>query len=232
MTKHHGMLFADRLMPLLLDGSKTQTRRPVNPQPPSYIDALHGNDLRGRAPYDLEHPESGSIVGRGFQDDDDVFYKCPWNVGDLIWCRETWTTHYCTAEEDGVQGDVPIYRADFDYDAYGLEPGDIKWKPSIHMPKWACRCWKEITDVRVQRIQEISDDDLEAECSPAHMPTCFHYPSKYPATCQQTGEPLCSCPSYSWKEIFSESWATIYPGSWEQNIWVWVIHFRRIDYAG
>lgn len=198
--KHHGLLFADRLMPSMLDGSKTQTRRPVKPQPPSYIDALHGHDLRGRAPYDLEHPESGAIIGRGFQDDDDVFYKCHWSVGDLIWCRETWATD---DDLESYWGGIEAFPDDartwesmkFRATASDFELKTTKWRPSIHMPKWACRCWKEITDVRVQRIQEISEEDARAEGS-------------------------------AMRTRFIDSWSTIYPGSWEQNIWVWALTLK------
>src|SRR5690349_5366428 len=84
------MLFSQQFIPKLLSGEKTQTRRPFNPQPPSYIDELHGNDLRGRAPYPLEHPETGAVIGYGFQDDNDMFYRVPCRVGDVIWVRETW----------------------------------------------------------------------------------------------------------------------------------------------
>lgn len=240
-TKQHPMLFADHLMGPLLDGRKVQTRRPVKPQPPRYINELHGGELSKRAPYDLEDPETGAVFGWGFQDDNDDFYKCSWRVGDLIWARETWNK-----PEPGPlnEGDLIVYRADYLDDPHGAdgersaEGRYRKWRPSIHMPKWACRCWMEITDVRVERIQSISDDDTEAEGVSAHMPTCRFWPSPAPSGWKHVldsngysvdGEPECDCGGNSWQEIFAASWNSIYPGTWEENIWVWAMTFRRVD---
>jgi hypothetical protein len=90
----------------------------------------------------------------------------------------------------------------------------------------------------VQRIQEISDDDIEAECTSAHMPTCHLNPSPSPSRWKHVldgngysvgGEPECDCGGYSWKEIFAASWSSIYPGSWERNDWVWALTFKPAE---
>src|SRR5690606_659665 len=76
---------------LLSTGSVT-VWRPMKPQPPAYINDLHGGKLSKRAPYTLEDNETGIIIGMGFFDDDDRPYICPHPPGSEAWVRETWAT--------------------------------------------------------------------------------------------------------------------------------------------
>jgi len=131
--------------------------------------------------------------------------QCPFGVpGDRLWVRETWR-----------QGNTRVlYRTD------DVCPSQVRWRPSIHMPRWASRITLEITDVRVQRLQEISDEDalaeglrsdgsLGAQCSVELTGHRTHHDSP--------------------KECFRLLWESIHgPGSWDVNHFVWVIVFRRI----
>lgn len=167
MPKHHGMLFADRLMPPLLSGAKTQTRLPINPQPE------HGAELCHWSP-----------TGWAMKAADGACRCKPirgYHVGDLIWARECWAE--IGDEAEGVPREF-VYRADGgDYSDWESVDGDkFRWYPSIHMPRRACRCWLEITDVRVQRIQEISEEDAIAEGSETRTRFIESWSSIYPGS--------------------------------------------------
>ena len=216
-----GMIFNGEMVRALLDGRKTQTRRVVKQQP----------DEDGLA----------KITNGPWVDTSERTYKCPFGtVGDRIWVRETFA---CLGNEDGcaidwndnlVKGGGPeaarIYHASCEQKPgnYGLWsiPDDAFWKPhtddmqyegswvpSIHMPRWASRILLEITDVRVERLNSISEADAHAEgCVGGHD----------------------SIPGYAYSatphEHFHHVWASIYgEESWQANPWVWVIKFKRIE---
>ncbi|CAH3397551.1 hypothetical protein AI2838V1_1208 [Klebsiella pneumoniae] len=171
---------------------------------------------------------------------------CPFgDVGDRIWMRETWAT---LGNEDGCyvdwegnlcKGDersaARIYRASCeqrpgDYGLWSI-PDDAYWKPhtkehkfegawrpSIHMPRWASRILLEITDVRVERLNAISQEDAQAEGM------------------ELTGwRPTYSDPDSGGEVMtpydnFAELWSSIYGDeSWKANPWVWVISFKRVE---
>lgn len=152
MSKERGMIFNDEMVRAILEGRKTQTRRPVNS---STADLL---DLQKQYPH-----KKYNIV-------------CPFGQpGDCLWVRETFqgplvseelfeeyrahhekfeTPQYCEYAADG--GAKPEY-CDLDDN---LRHG---WRPSIHMPRWASRITLEITSVRVERLNDISEEDAQAE---------------------------------------------------------------------
>ncbi len=119
-------------------------------------------------------------------------YKCPYGKpGDRLWVRETWCP------------DVEPYT--FRYKADGDEPLE-RWRPSIHIPRWASRITLEVVSVRVERLQNISEDDALAEG----------------ITLVERGT--------SPVDQFNKLWESINgPGSWEANPWVWVVEFKRIE---
>ena len=225
------ILFSAPMVRAILDGRKTQTRRIVKPQPPAYIDELHGNDLRGRAPYRLEHDETGAVLGSGFQDDNDVFYKCPYGIpGDRLWVRETW----CRKLDDGcfvynAEGNLDAscchYRADgyhvakddgdggTEYTKSGREASP--WSPSIHMPRWASRITLEVVAVRVERLQDITADDAKSE----GVEVCKHFADA------NKGHPL-----DPHRVAFAWLWNTINGSdAWIANPWVWVVEFKKLE---
>jgi hypothetical protein len=158
----------------LLDGSKTQTRRVVKPQP---------DCIKAGKPYTTAGLSSTPIA-------------CPFGqVGDQLWVRET----FCDAT-DGLHGRV-LYRA----------TGDTacKWKPSIFMPRAASRITLEITSVRVERLQNISEADALAEgVEPLSDPGAVFAPAK---------------------SAYCDLWESINgKGSWFSNPLVWVIEFTKM----
>ena len=174
-------------------------------------------------------------------------YSCPFGaVGDRIWVRETWGVVSHELDEDGrirpwtpdrpatAINEMPfgngyysghaIYAADGDFtwgDDDGYEDGRSCWKPSIHMPKAASRILLEITDVRVERLNTISEEDATAEgVAPAgsllpDYPGTFLTPKGDFATAKVAFQRL-------WESIYGEE-------SWKASGWVWVIEFKRIE---
>jgi hypothetical protein len=207
----------------ILDGKKTQTRRVVTPQPPESIDALHGRDLRGRAPYELTDSEGFRLTGFGFQDDSERLYRAPGQVGDRLWVREAFECLDGNGHEkcilylaDGEQRYVEDTRP-----AASVLPMAERKHPSIHMPRWASRIALEITDVRVQRVQEISEEDAKAEgINPIYVDT---YGDERDARYIDGPGGF----AYLWDSINAKRKGGQY--AWEKNPWVWAITFRRLE---
>ena len=197
----------------VLDGRKTQTRRAVKlPPAPNHLgdwkaDTFGGADSRGR-----EHPEQPCIwhtrTGESI--------ACPFGAPtDRLWVRETWA-------QVPEQGDhALVYRADGQDDLF-------RWKPSIHMPRWASRLTLEITDVRVQRLQDISEADACAEGIEAlTAPPDGNWGGPNRFTLRE-GYVNYNAPTAI--EVFGGLWNRINgAGAWEANPWVWALSFRRVD---
>ena len=189
------IIFNQEMVKAILEGRKTQTRRIIKPQP-KYIQKL--NDDR----YET------SIDG-GF--DNDVNYiKSPYQIGQKLWVRETFF----------VENTCCYYKANWDFDK---STGKEKWKPSIFMPKKYARIWLEVADVRVNRIQNISESDSIKEGIP--LVHNSYGLDRYGIWINK-------------KYISNESAATIFMClwdsinekrgySWKSNPWVWVIEFKR-----
>lgn len=221
------IIFNDAMARAILDGQKTQTRRAVNHisrigQLWSFIESrTRGYDFDMRC---KTHWLWHSLTER------EVLKRCPYGrPGDLLWVREAWTVH-------GVATDVVTirYRANArnswteQHERFPLEAitGQVpdaspqKWRPSIHMPRWASRLTLEITDVRVERLQDISEGDAETEGVEAFLDG-----HKTPGEIDESktsfkeGESGKRCFRYLWESINGT-------GSWNQNPWVWVIEFR------
>ena len=203
----------------ILAGAKTQTRRAIKTHRSdhSFVCVDHGT---GWWPYRSEDGES-DVMSDGCE----YPYTCPYGVpGDRLWVREAWQAFF----EDEVPADRPRgprhtmgipARPDRKSYAYYKADGEILdavWKPSIHMPRRYSRITLEITDVRVEQLQEISQADAMAEGAPPSHPSIDVVSRKY---------------GY---EDFSRSWyAQLWdqingPGSWAANPWVWVVCFRRL----
>lgn len=206
--KERGMIFNGEMVRAILDGRKTQTRRIMKPQPEPCPRGGHwwpSNVFKTMLHVEEEMQNSkggwGGLVGDA----------CPFgDVGDRIWVRETWNKY----------GGLLTYRADHDWiDDMRMETVcTAKWVPSIHMPRWASRILLEITDVRVERLNAISQEDAQAEGM------------------ELTGwRPTYSDPDSGGEVMtpydnFAELWSSIYGDeSWKANPWVWVIEFKRVE---
>lgn len=194
------MIFNAEMVRAILDGRKTQTRRPVKLP---HIDRdvmceLSGNELAGEL-----------SVGN--------FRNSPYGKpGDRIWVRETW------AEAGAGAPDLKLYRANYPSHVpthyENVPPADeIRWTPSIHMPRWASRITLEITGVRVERLNSISQEDAQAEGMEL---TGWRPTYSDPDSGGEVWTPY---------DNFAQLWESIYgEGSWHANPWVWVIEFKVV----
>lgn len=220
--KERPILFSAPMVRAILDGRKTVTRRALNAQALKNIG------------YGVQLGECHELPSEGPLHPNSVSYYndfCPFGqIGDRLYVRETCfiNDYREAAVPEGERADCEIhYRADGVPDFEGEEEL-IRWRPSIHMPRWASRILLEITDVRVERLQ-----DGEGE-------TAFE--SRYVAEGinrihQGDGEyafhPFKSEPGPgSWTDPF-EAWRELWvsvngAGSWNANPWVWVVEFKRV----
>lgn len=189
------ILFSAPMVRAILDGTKTQTRRVVKPQPVT----------RGRVDEDCvvtigKQTHSGPTR---YMLDRLTEFGCPYGQpGDRLWVKETHAIR--------STGQV-VYRADTtDFDPRAADVVGGRWRPSIHMPRRASRITLTITDVRVERLQEISEVDAEAE-GVAFMRE--HTDIDETLTAVQLYAAL-------WDSINGE-------GAWSSNPWVWVVTFTR-----
>jgi hypothetical protein len=204
----------------LLEGRLGQFRRVIN------IDEFQASTTTG---YDFSFRKNGLWQDVRIKDmlnppRKNYPFKCPFGVvGDRLWVRETFRifnsldecSHYdpCSC---GQYNGKPIYRADCD--------DESKWKPSIYMPRWASRLTLEITNIRVERLQEITEEDVKAEglldSNGIHLSECF--------LAGRGMTDRCDCGDCSDKEHFEKLWDSINKdrAPWASNPWVWVLEFR------
>ncbi|MFO3663608.1 hypothetical protein [Pseudomonas amygdali] len=209
-VKERPIVFSAPMVCAILKGRKTVTRRALKVQP--HIDSS-GNFCVGRSNYGQDI--YGKTVTKHFVSSD-----CPYGQpGDRLWVREAWQADAQVNEvapRELSHGEPIRYPADGASRQTGcsmITPG--KTRPSIHMPRWVSRILLEITDVRAERLQEISRSDIRAEgleCPPelASDDVSPNYRDWYPA---------------AWREL----WESINGAdSWNSNPWVWVVEFKRV----
>ncbi|EPY4802967.1 hypothetical protein ACXDID_003980 [Klebsiella pneumoniae] len=215
--KERGMIFNGDMVRAILDGRKTQTRRIMAPQPADDIErCIFPNPDAIGWKSSLKHKHGSTTA-----------HFCPFGaVGDRIWVREAFRVHsratdvatlvYKASERNSWTEQthrVPV--------AVCNKPATPeKWTPSLHMPRWASRILLEITSVRVERLNAISEEDARAE-------------GIIDGGCLNCGEPEpCGCanPEPDATDAFAYLWQSIYgQESWNANPWVWVISFERIE---
>jgi hypothetical protein len=205
--KEHPIIFSTPMVQAILEGRKTMTRRIIKPQPECI-----NNDL----PKPMEDAIKELQILRkkglntirigtgGF-----IFPDCPYGQpGDLLWVRETWKSSGFNAEYSTM---VIVYKAG-EYkvcvmpDEYPLFMQN-RWKPSIHMPKAAARIWLKVVNVRVERLQDISNEEARKEGVKEEDSVMGDF-----------------------RPGFLKIWDKIHgPESWNLNPWVWVVEFERVD---
>ncbi|PTE02676.1 hypothetical protein [Pandoraea apista] len=189
--KERPILFSAPMVRAILDGSKTQTRRLVK----EWI----GKPGNKPTPADVHYLPDFTCYRA----------NCPYGQpGDRLWVRETW------AQPTTLDPGPTFYRADYprcvppQYENVPLVDA-ITWKPSIHMPRSQCRLVLEVTGLRVERLNHISESDARAE-------GVDHIRDKVPTA----------------RDSFRYLWETLYGAeSWTANPWVWVVEFKRGDGA-
>jgi len=200
--KQKPILFSTEMVRAIIEGRKTQTRRVIKPQPP-----------KGLKPYQ-GYP--GVIDCR------------PYQPGCILWVRETWADLHGMGFGNDPRTDKPFqfaYAADIipgsDGDRIRKEYG-IKWKPSIYMPRKAARLFLRAKNVRVERLQDISEEDAIAEG--------IHWTKEGPLHAHYLDNKLDAWLKWLAKEAFASLWNSINAKrgyGWETNPWVWVIEFEN-----
>ncbi|HCB3235272.1 TPA: hypothetical protein MYU69_001639 [Citrobacter amalonaticus] len=225
------MIFNGEMVRAILDGRKTQTRRIMKVQPSDGFHPTHnGYDLDLNAHWYTPgvvdkngylQPAKKDVFGVADENED---YTCPFGtVGDRIWVRETWARYNIDQDSHDM-----AYRATPPAD--WQEEG--RWRPSIHMPRWASRITLEITGVRVEKLDKISEEDAISEGMQGVIcPSCKGDPdystTQYdPDTLAAVDEIPCqSCESNRSK--FFALWDSIYgEANHCMGDWVWVIEFK------
>lgn len=199
----------------ILDGRKTQTRRAVKPQP------VGNADVQFRLSAAVTAAPDGKQV------------RCPYGQpGDRLWVRETCRAEELTNGLDGVR-----YLADGAFrEIDNTQAASEAWCamnayrgersatiPSIHMPRWASRILLEITAVRVERLQDISDRGPTNDCCAEGV---YHCGMECPTYEQWHGAEFRSAEKFMYRQLWEQING---PGSWDANPWVWVVEFKRIE---
>lgn len=194
------ILFSTPMVQAILEGRKTQTRRVVK-FPNDFTGEVFNN-----APYGLKY--SSSLYGGTIQR---LAYALP---GDLLWVREGF--NYFGSLDPGYLSYKATYPKCLPARLESVpDIKEVTWKPSIHMPKSAARIWLEVTEVRVERLQDISEGDAKAEGSKA-------------MSLDDLGNTWANH-----KRGFQALWQSINgEESWQTNPWVWVISFKVLSTSG
>lgn len=187
--KQRPILFSTEMVQAILAGRKTQTRRVV--KPPKGV---------------RYYFDDGKCVLEG--EDDYIDMECPYGKkGDVLWVRETHLVCHDDKFLEGMDSRV-VFKASVHNDWYMAlreENPHYKWMPSIHMNKVFARIWLRIKDIRVERLQDISDEDIRAEGA---------------------AEFGCTTHRLNWQTL----WESVNGSdSWKDNPFVWVIEFERIE---
>ncbi|MFL9610708.1 hypothetical protein ACKF11_11545 [Methylobacillus sp. Pita2] len=212
MMKERPIIFSAPMVQAILAGNKTQTRRIMKPQP--VLTSLISRADSDSKVLALHHHYSNA-------------------PGDQLWVRENFMV-----EPNPVDLGLTREMIPHTWDAvvaaagtihYAADPGALiladgrPWKPSIHMPRWASRIQLEITSIRVERLQDISEADAKAEGA-----DCLISDNATPETRSLLNFPLMENGS-PYRNGFAHLWELINgDGAWAKNPWVWVIEFRRI----
>lgn len=214
------MLFNTEMVKAILDGRKTCTRRIVKPQPKSILCYTFAGD--GCGTWGYPSPSAHEIWGEEYKLPDDITkddlgkqWNPPCHTDDILYVRETWSEW-----TDGY-----LYKA---WTEPFPQPGqfpEIKWHPSIHMPKEAARIWLRVTDVRVERLQEITEAEAMIEGAIDNRAFIHSPDNEYDHI-------------HTAREHFIDIWNSTIKKSdldkygWDANPYVWVVELERCESSG
>lgn len=244
--KEHPILFSGPMVRAILDGKKTQTRRVVTPQPTRVLRRVLDVGVPGvRVP--ITQPDGWEWRDLYGADDGGHFDKAladhsPYGQpGDRLWVRETsaaWSHTLCRivpfAKAQRNHDGMVLYRAGYeDPEIKVTQPMKSKgerWVPGIHMPRWAARLTLEVTEVRVQRLQDITEGDALAEgVTSGLIPADEYGPERIGYVLGQDDGRCKLYPTCCW--AFEVGWDSINGdrATWASNPWVWALTFRRVQ---
>jgi hypothetical protein len=248
-VKERPILFSAPMVRAILEGRKTVTRRAVKPlqQPELMEDGTWFAVAQSHRRYGfgVSGPDARSCAEALA-----ASQCCPYGKpGDRLWVRETWYCDHSDVQRgpylqpaDMVDLDQAREDGDLVYAADGLTPYEQEqptWKPSIHTPRWVSRILLEITAVRVERLQDISDEQAQAEgiipvpktTEDSHQFWRNYHLSGDGTFCVRT-------PKESFKSLWchvaggsfpkDEAAYKASPHSWDANPWVWVVEFKQV----
>jgi len=235
--KERPILFSAPMVRAILSGTKTQTRRIVNPQP-------GGLGFQPIKPYQTPNGDWNFVLAATGHGTGDTF-PCPYGKhGDRLWVREAFSICYNGPDAyqviysaDRARQDFPCTHAGAEWLEHAIEVHGEGGRPSIHMPRWASRIDLEVTGVRVERLQDISEQDVIAEGIDKWWPDGRHGQKWFcPPHVRRfgVGENVEDVgfdgrPVVDPREAYRGLWESINgAGSWDANPWVWVLEFRRI----
>jgi hypothetical protein len=229
--KERPILFSGAMVRALLDGSKTQTRRLMKAKPSDECPKeMWPHALKDIVEWREQNGRWFGLMGWRSLADADCPYGYP---GDRLWVRESF--HHEDAEYlPEASNSVPlipastVYRADMSVETLAFEkrvgvPRDMRWTPSIHMPRKLSRILLEVTGIRIELVQAITEADAMAEGVKRDTEPCDHARQ----SCEDIG-----CLGKTHKASFCNLWCDLNGiPSWTQNPWVWVVEFKRIEVA-
>jgi uncharacterized protein YhfF len=206
--KEKPIFFNTKMIQAILDGRKIMTRRTVKNIP----EGTHRVEQIGESLFEAHW----GIHGNSMFLDGATEIKCPYQPGDILWVRETWASYCDECESNQGEGYKDATCAYGDCNRYAYKADDDgcpggKWRPSIHMPKEAARIFLRVKTVRVERLQDITEEQAVKEGAKAYGPN--------------------NCSGTSARIAFAEIWdRTTRDNSyeWRKNPWVWVIEFERM----
>ena len=217
--REHPLLMKGPLVRATLAGLKTQTRRPIKPQPDDDI-------------VDVRYDALADLWLGNTPEDNDLGYTSSWamrcplgQAGDRLWVRETWQHYQNSGQRAADFSEHQRFAANCFYRADESNPRTKplsgKWRPSLLMPRWACRLVLPLVSVRAERVQDITEEDAKAEG--------VERISAGPGwECWMGYGPSSSCKTA--RDSFRSLWISIYgEASWDLNPWVWVAEWKGID---
>ncbi len=188
------ILFSTEMVKAILSNRKTMTRREIKGVPEGVSKVWNDG-----GEWIVENEDGICWDGK---------LKAKYSVGDVLWVRETWAT--------SVMPNVYLYRAQNEIEPYAFPP--LKWKPSIFMPKEACRLFLEVTNVRAERLQEISFGEAISEGL---------FTIEHEGALEYLVGQVCAVKDSSEKSV-AWLWQNI-NGEWKSNPFVWVITFKIVE---
>lgn len=215
-VRERPILFGGRMVRAILEGWKTQTRRVV--VAPRWAKAAAVECDHAVSPGETAWPWCNRRDGMGWWK-----MECPYGQpGDRLWVREAWACWGFWLQHQARAG--VMYRADADEHEDAEVRDTHRWRPSIHMPRWASRITLEVTGVRVERVQDISDADAIAEGVVKVREGCY--------VVRGTAQDRAGLGHSEPATAFACAWNEINEArgyGWAENPWVWVVEFRVLN---